>query len=123
MERSMRRDAVHRIIAMTYLVVTLFIVTPAADAQISPDWIVCSGKAPAAQPDKRVAACTAIIEAGAETPTNLAAAYCSRGVAYQARDQLDRAIADYNESVRIAPKNDQTSPEVRMLGCVMASVQ
>jgi len=84
------------------LVGALFVVTPAV-ADVSRDRMVCSGEVPAAQPDQRVAACTAVIDAGGETPTNLAVAYCARGVAYQARDHLDRAIADYNESVRIAP--------------------
>ena len=76
----------------------LLIMTP-ANAQMSRDWRVCTGKVQAAQPDQQVAACTAIIEAGQETPTNMAVAYCARGVAFHARDQLNRAIADYDESV------------------------
>jgi Helix-turn-helix domain len=75
----------------------LLIMTP-ANAQMSRDWRVCTGKVQAAQPDQQVAACT-IIEAGQETPTNMAVAYCARGVAFHARDQLNRAIADYDESV------------------------
>ena len=67
--------------------------------------MVCTGKVQVAQPDQQVAACTAIIEAGQETPTNMAVAYCARGVAFHARDQLNRAIADYDESVRIGPKS------------------
>src|SRR5215469_15724413 len=98
--RFMARCAVQHFVK--FLAGALLFVTPVA-AEVSQDWMVCSGKLPAARPDQRVAACTAVIAAGGETPTNLAVAYCSRGVAHHARDQLDRAIADYNEAVRIAP--------------------
>jgi tetratricopeptide (TPR) repeat protein len=103
-ERSMRRCAVHRIVAAEFLAGGLLVITPAS-AQMSPDWMVCTGKVQAAQPDQQVAACTAIIETGQETSTNMAVAYCARGVAFHARDQLERAIADYDESVRIGPKS------------------
>jgi hypothetical protein len=94
----MGRCAVRHIVTAKFLVGALFVVTP-ADAQVSRHWMVCSGQVHTAQPDHRVAACTAVIEAGGETPTNLALAYCDRGVAYQARDQIDRAIADYNSEL------------------------
>jgi tetratricopeptide (TPR) repeat protein len=100
----MRRCAIHHIVATEFLAGALLIITP-ANAQMSRDWMVCTGKVQAAQPDQQVAACTAIIEAGQETPTNMAVAYCARGVAFDARDQFNRAIADYDESVRIGPKS------------------
>jgi tetratricopeptide (TPR) repeat protein len=46
-----------------------------------------------------------VIDAGGDTPANLAVSYCARGVTHQARDQLDHAIADYNEAIKIAPKS------------------
>jgi tetratricopeptide (TPR) repeat protein len=104
----MGRSAVSYIVTAKFLVGAVFVVTP-ADAQISRERMVCTGQVLAAQPDQRVAACTAAIEASGETPTNLAVAYCARGVAYHARDQLDRAIADYNEFIKIAARSATSS--------------
>ena len=87
---------------VTFLAGLLFVVTP-SHAQAPPDWMVCTGKVPA-QPDRQVAVCTALIEAGRETAANLAVVYCSRGVAHQARDKLEPAIADYDAAARIAPE-------------------
>ena len=36
---------------------------------------------------------------------DLAAALNNRGIAYQAKDAFDRAIADYNEAIRHDPKS------------------
>jgi hypothetical protein len=85
-----------------FLAGLLFTVTP-SDAQAPPDWMVCTGKVPV-QPDRQVAACTTLIEAGRETEANLAAVYCARGVAHQARDKIEPAIADYDAAARIAPE-------------------
>ena len=98
----MGRFVVQKVVTTKVLVALLM---GSAAAQVSRDWMVCTGKLPAAPPDESVAACTAIIEARTETPANLAVAYCSRGVAHHARDRLDRALLDYQEAVRIAPKS------------------
>ena len=67
--------------------------------------------------DARLAACSAVIEAGGETPQGLAAAYVARAEAYEEKAQWDfdaylaagkyedRAIADYGEAIRLAPDN------------------
>jgi tetratricopeptide (TPR) repeat protein len=67
--------------------------------------------------DARLAACSAVIEAGEETPQGLAAAYLVRAEAYEEKAQWDfdayltagkyedRAIADYGEAIRLDPTN------------------
>src|ERR1700719_2304849 len=67
--------------------------------------------------DARLAACSAVIEAGGETPQGLAAAYLARAEAYEEKAQWDfdaylaagkyedRAIADYGEAIRLDPNN------------------
>jgi tetratricopeptide (TPR) repeat protein len=55
-------------------------------------------------PDARVAACTRILQGGSETAPHRAAAFNNRGRAYQAKDDLDRAIADFNETIRLDAK-------------------
>jgi tetratricopeptide (TPR) repeat protein len=57
-----------------------------------------------AQPEEQVVACTAVIEAGGDV-MKLSAAHCSRGTALQARGHLDRAIADYDQSVKLNPNS------------------
>jgi tetratricopeptide (TPR) repeat protein len=61
-------------------------------------------KCRSADPDTRVAGCTAVILAGQETPENLSAAYEIRGVAYEDKGDYDHAIPDLNESIRLNPR-------------------
>jgi Flp pilus assembly protein TadD len=44
-----------------------------------------------------------LIESGRETRDKLAAAYDKRGIAYANKGDLDRAIADFNEAIRLDP--------------------
>jgi tetratricopeptide (TPR) repeat protein len=53
--------------------------------------------------DLIISGCTAVIQSGRETPQNLATAFNNRGVAYASKRQLDRAIQDYDEAIRINP--------------------
>jgi tetratricopeptide (TPR) repeat protein len=52
-----------------------------------------------------IVGCTTIISAGADTPANLATAHFNRANAYRRQGQLDLAIADYDESLRLDPTN------------------
>jgi hypothetical protein len=67
--------------------------------------MVCTGKV-FVQPDRQVTACAALIEAGRETAANLAVVYCSRGVAYQARDKLEPATNKLLNSDATSPSTD-----------------
>jgi len=64
-------------------------------------WRTCIGTQAAA--NDRVAACTAVIDGKAETDRRLAAAYCNRGFGFTVNRELDRALVDLDEAVRIAP--------------------
>lgn len=64
-------------------------------------WQTCIGATTA--PDDRVAACSAVIDAKAETGRKLAAAYCNRGHGLTEKRELDRALADLDEAVRLDP--------------------
>jgi tetratricopeptide (TPR) repeat protein len=74
---------------------------PTATAQADQSWQTCIGATTAA--DDRVSACSAVIDAHVETGRKLAAAYCNRGHGLTEQRELDRAIADYDEAVRIDP--------------------
>jgi tetratricopeptide (TPR) repeat protein/transglutaminase-like putative cysteine protease len=53
--------------------------------------------------DQRVAACTAVIQAGEETPQSLALAFSNRGHAYRIKGDYARALQDFNEAIRRVP--------------------
>ena len=46
-----------------------------------------------------------MIESGKYSGAFLATIFLSRGNAYDDKDDYDRAIADYNEAIRLDPKN------------------
>jgi tetratricopeptide (TPR) repeat protein len=54
-------------------------------------------------PDLRISGCTTVIQSGRETHRNLAIAFNNRGVAYKAKGEMDRAIQDYDEAIRLEP--------------------
>lgn len=67
----------------------------AADAP-TPDWAGCD-EVPT------VAGCSVIIREGGEPPQNMAVAYIRRAIAYHATGDNQRAIADEDEAIRLAP--------------------
>ena len=81
----------------------MLMLAPAA-AQISQNWAWCVNQGDAFPADQRISACTSIIQSGRETQRNLAIAYYSRGLAYYDKGDDDRAIAEYNEAIRLDPK-------------------
>jgi tetratricopeptide (TPR) repeat protein len=58
-------------------------------------------------PKRRVDACTAVIDSGRIEGKSLSAALGNRGEAYADLRNVDRAIADFNEALRIVPKNSR----------------
>ena len=71
----------------------------AALAQPSPDWTACI--ASQQDPDAGIRACTAIINSGRERGRNLAIAYNNRGDGYWEKNDFDRALADYDQAIRV----------------------
>jgi tetratricopeptide (TPR) repeat protein len=58
-----------------------------------------------ATPDLQIKGCTAVIQTGPIAGNNLAKAYYNRGLAYAGKGQYDDAIADYDQTIRLSPKN------------------
>ncbi|MFB9262912.1 tetratricopeptide repeat protein [Bradyrhizobium erythrophlei] len=61
--------------------------------------IKCNSKVPA----DVIAGCTAIINAGTESPQHLAMAYSYRGNVYNDQHQYAKAISDFSNTIRLAP--------------------
>lgn len=74
---------------------------PGARAEGDQTWQTCVSTATA--PDVKVTSCSEIIEARRETGKRLAAAYCFRGHGLTEKHQLDAALSDLNESIRLDP--------------------
>jgi tetratricopeptide (TPR) repeat protein len=55
--------------------------------------------------DLIISGCTEVIQSGHETLQNLATAFNNRGVAYASKRQLDRAIQDFDQAIRINPND------------------
>ena len=84
-------------------VAAIVIVAPAV-AQLSQKWAWCVNQGGAFSADQRINGCSSIIKSGGETRGNLSVAYHSRGLAYYDKGDDDRAIAEYNEAIRLDPK-------------------
>src|SRR6266849_1492801 len=54
-------------------------------------------------PDRKIGGCSAVIQSGQETGTNLANAFRGRGSAYGHKSDYDRAFQDYDQALRLNP--------------------
>ncbi|MGD0682592.1 MAG: tetratricopeptide repeat protein [Terracidiphilus sp.] len=67
-------------------------------------WLTCTGELGGAHPvtaEKKIAACTWIIQSGMETPHGVAMAYTNRGMAY--KDNIKQEMKDLMQSVKLNP--------------------
>ncbi len=100
----MSADAIQRVIgaammATAWLAATLL----CAAAQAPSSWDMCNNEGKAYPPDIVIYGCTAVISAGGSNPQNLAVAFNNRGLAFRAKGEVARALADYDEAVRLDP--------------------
>jgi tetratricopeptide (TPR) repeat protein len=64
-------------------------------------WAMCDAVAPGPNVDASIRACTVVIDAKPDSVVRLALAYLNRGNGHQFRNDNDRAIADYTQSIRL----------------------
>src|SRR5450759_4296412 len=88
----------------TALMVASFTQIAPTLAQTPQDWANCLA-GDLSTPDLPIEGCTAVIETGNQVLRRLAAAYNNRGVAYRVKANYAQAIDDFNEAVRLEPKN------------------
>lgn len=84
----------------TFLLALILLVPAPAPAQTRDQhakW--CTS--PDSSPDLRIGACTALIQAGQETPANLALVMGNRGLGYIDTNQIDKARADFDQALKI----------------------
>jgi tetratricopeptide (TPR) repeat protein len=71
-------------------------------AQLSPLWKSCTGN-PDIDWDLQIKNCTALIQSGQEATENQSIAFYNRALAYENKNDDERAIADYSEAIRLNP--------------------
>jgi lipoprotein NlpI len=54
--------------------------------------------------DVAIAACSRLIASGRFSARNLGTLYFNRGIAYKHKGQYDRAIQDYDQAIRLNPR-------------------
>jgi len=72
-------------------------------AQSSSELYLCAAET--VPPDKRIVACTDLIESGNLPSQALNRIYDYRGISWVPKGDLDRAIADFSEALRLDPKD------------------
>jgi tetratricopeptide (TPR) repeat protein len=65
-----------------------------------PNWKLCKGD----DPERSIPACTALIQSGQLSDSQLAEAYYSRGLAYGTKNDLDQSILDHTQALQLNPK-------------------
>ncbi len=84
------------------IAIMLLMASPAA-AQLPPIFAQCADFR--ATPEAAIAACTGIIQSSRASPHNLAVTYLNRGNAWGIKQNPERAISDFSETIRIEPDN------------------
>jgi tetratricopeptide (TPR) repeat protein len=90
-------------LACTTLLVTAHTAAAIAAAKTASD--PCYAPSSRYSPDDFIANCTTSIQSGQLSTADLATAYYNRGNAYDDKGDHDRAIADYDQSIRLNPQD------------------
>ena len=88
---------------MALMAVTAMMLPAALRAQQADDRSRCFARE-GVSPEQKLEGCTALIESGGQTPQGLVAAFNSRGNVHLNNRNYDRAIGDYNQTIRLDPK-------------------
>jgi lipoprotein NlpI len=91
-----------RLLAAAFSALTILLIAGAAQAASRSDWNDCESN----DSDRTIRGCTRVLQDRGESARNRATAYYNRGLAYLEKDDPDRALADFNEAIRLNPKND-----------------
>jgi tetratricopeptide (TPR) repeat protein len=90
-----------RLLRLALVPAVLFFTTHATAQGLTPCYQATLGK----DDDKIVSVCSSVIKSAGLTGANLSMAYSNRGLGYLRKEEFDRSITDFNEAIRINPKN------------------
>src|SRR5512147_904611 len=83
---------------------TFLAITPADAQDLNRQRLFCTNQSGSYTLAVQIRACTTVIETGSQTYEHIASAFNSRGNAYRAQNDYARAIADYNDAIRVNPR-------------------
>jgi tetratricopeptide (TPR) repeat protein len=92
----------HRTRRMLLIVPCIALFPAAVMAQQSPDWQACN-IADTSGAAAKIAGCTRVLERGGQSPRQTAIALANRGMAYTWKNDIDLALADFSEAIRVDP--------------------
>jgi len=98
-ELAMRRDAAKRVCSAILLTAVL---TAAGGSLAQTPRSAAGARARTVPPSlQRIEGCSSVIKAARESGENLAEAFNNRGMAYRLKGDLDRAIQDYGQAIKL----------------------
>jgi tetratricopeptide (TPR) repeat protein len=92
-----------RLVARSFSMVVVVLASASAFAQTPQDRRWCEGEEDATVA-QRIDGCSAVIKAGRDKGDQLAETFNNRGVAYRLKGDIDRAIQDYAQAIKLSPK-------------------
>jgi tetratricopeptide (TPR) repeat protein len=93
------------IVAVVVGVTGLFRAADAQPRRYFDDGGRCFARHGTVSPEQRLESCTALIHSAGQTRRAVVAAYNRGGIAYDDKGEHDRAIADFDEAIRLDPKS------------------
>ncbi len=97
------RPVAARYLSSAILLTGVLLAGATALAQTPQERRACEGE-DAATPDQRIAGCSAAIRAARDKSDKLSEVFNNRGVAYRLKGELDRAIQDYGQAIKLNAK-------------------
>src|SRR5262249_39416693 len=101
---QMKMKTMQKASLYSILLFTSWLFCGLALAQSSPDPDKCF-KAASGSSDEKITDCTLIITSGQLSSTTLALTFYNRGNIWQRKGDYDRAIADYDNAIRLNPQH------------------
>lgn len=84
------------------------LVSSVSFAQTPQEMAWCRGKEGALSPDLRIRSCTSLIQSGNFRSKTLAHIFISRALAHDEKGDLERAIEDFTQAIRLNPQDART---------------
>ena len=81
----------------------LTVCLPVTAQELTPDQTRCLNRGKTLAFGVQISGCTAVLQSDGVSEGNRAVAYVNRGMGYAGKKDYDRAIADFNEAIRINP--------------------